>query len=64
MTLFGSPLKIWVSARKICGLNEKLGVSNDNLGFSNEKLELSNKMVVMVGFYKAETDLTPNDRFL
>ena len=49
-------MKIWGSTTKILGLNEKLGVSNDNLGVFIEKLGLSNEMVVMLGFYKAETE--------
>ena len=44
MNLFGSPMKICVSATQIWGLNEKLGVSNDNLGVSNDKFGPSNKM--------------------
>ena len=40
-----------------------MGVSNDNLGVSKEKFGLSNEIVVVVGFYKAETDHSSNGRF-
>ena len=33
-----------------------MGVSNDNLVVSKEKFGLSNEIVVVVAFFKAETD--------
>ena len=56
--------KIRGSATKIWGLNLKLGVANDNLRVSNEKYGLSDKMAKIFGFYKAETDYSPDSRFL